>query len=162
MGGKRVCYGMSCAMPRCGNSHTWEQKWLHRLQRMINTKLQLVDIYKEQPLPTQVFSFAATETGSKAFKTGAGYTCRICPSLRWNERVFSSSLSRSLVAAPDIFSQLRIHWPGETVNRKGVQSLLHCGKNCGKDLLQQLQSSDTFFLRRRERSGILNFVTDQT
>ena len=60
-------------------------------------------------LPTQVFSFVATETGSKALRTGAGYTCRICPSLRWNERVFSSSLSRSLVAAPDIFSQSRIH-----------------------------------------------------
>ena len=138
-----------------------EQKWLHRLQKMIDTKLQLVDRKKEQPLPTQVFSFVATETGSKALRTGAGYTCRICPSLRWNERVFSSSLSRSLVAAPDIFIQSRIHWPAEMVNQKQEQSLLHFGKkeNSGKILHQRWQAARFSFGEGRDRWLLTSWPT---
>ena len=94
-------------------------------------------------LPTQVFSFVATETGSKAFRTGAGYTCRICPSLRWKERVFSSSLSRSLVAAPDIFSQSRIH-PLEPVGKNNPSVVSRCLFHMFN--LQKFTSSSKFSL----------------
>ena len=80
-----------------------------------------------------------------------GTRVEICPSLRWNERVFSSSLSRSLVAAPDIFSQSRIHWPGEIVNEKQKQSLLHFGKNSGKIVLQRWQAACFSFDEGRDQ-----------
>ena len=100
-------------------------------------------------LPTQVFSFVATETGSKAFRTGAGYTCRICPSLRWKERVFSSSLSRSLVAAPDIFSQSRIHPLEPAATKQSNQNLLSFPVNSSLPVYIYKTSSTRCLMRER-------------
>ena len=100
-------------------------------------------------LPTQVFSFVATETGSKALRTGAGYTCRICPSLRWKERVFSSSLSRSLVAAPDIFSQSRIHPLKPAARKQSNQKLLSFPVNSSLPVYIYKTSSTRCLMRER-------------
>ena len=71
-------------------------------------------------IPIHVFSCEAIDTGSKACRRGRGYMSRIWPSLRWNERVFSSKLSRSASAAPEMLSHSRMQDPRGDPGRKSL------------------------------------------